>query len=194
MEKEPERNLGTAHPENTHGRTPKTRHRKLPIILASVIGTLLVLAASFGGWKFLHRVVSPVPKAIQANVTFPVYYPEQKKLPAGYTLDLTSFKSPEKNAVVYAVRYGTNKKLVFALQEKPSDDDIQSFYANYIPLRNKLDVPAGHAEIGAFNNGGKTATQSVVSLPTTNKTWLIITGPNDIDQNNLKQVLESIRK
>ncbi|MDB5182323.1 MAG: hypothetical protein JWO47_107 [Candidatus Saccharibacteria bacterium] len=174
-------------------RTRKKAHGKLPVILASVFGTLLVLGGGYGAWVFLHRVVSPVPKAIRASVNFPVYYPDQKKLPVGYTLDLHSFKNPHPNTLLYNVTYGNGKKLVFALQVKPSDDDIQSFYANLIPLRNKMDVPAGHAEIGAYNNGGKIDTQSVISLPTATNTWIIITGPGDIDQGQLKQVLTSIR-
>lgn len=152
---------------------------------------LLFGGASIGMWLYLHRSVSPVPKSIQKSVSFPIYYPEQAKLPAGYNLDLRSFKNPVPNGISYIVRYSNGNKLVFSLQEKPSDSELQSFNANYIPLRNEVHTNIGLAEIGAYSKQGKVET--LVSLPTNSPTWIIITAPYNINQDQLKEILKSFK-
>lgn len=169
----------------------KVRNKRRRAVLFILLFVLLI-GGGAGGWLYLHRAISPIPKKIQKSVSFPVYYPDPKKLPAGYTLDKNSINTPQKNAVLYKVNFDQDKKWVFSLQQKPSDDEIQSFYANYIPLRNKLDIPLGHVEIGAYNNKG--TVESVVSLPISrSNTWIIVTGPANFDQPKLEQVLKSLR-
>lgn len=150
---------------------------------------IAVLAAGIA-WFFL-RPKSPVPSKIAKAVDFPVYYPDPKKLPAGYTLDTTSFKNPVSNGISYSVDYGNGQKLVFSLQDKPSSSELQDFNSNYIPLHNDYKTPVGQAELGAYNNHG--TTESLISLPTNGKTWIIITAPYNTDQTKLKQVLSALR-
>jgi len=138
----------------------------------------------------VHRSISPVPKSIAKSVNFDVYYPEQKKLPAGYTLDLRSFASPQKGVVIYSVDYGNGKKLVFSVQQKPSDSDIAGFYANHLSLHTNIQLPAGAAASGAINTGNQL--RSLVSISTNTNAWILITGPPDINQSQLKQVLQAI--
>lgn len=166
----------------------KSRHK---LWIVSVLSLLILIGFAVGGWTFTHRDQSPVPKNIQSAVSFPVYYPEQKKLPAGYTLNLQSIKMPQSNGVVYSVDYGLGKKLVFSVQPKPSDAELQRFNASYIPLRNEYQTPVGKAEIGAYNSHGQLVT--LVSLPTSGKTWIIINAPYDVNQDKLKQVLQAIK-
>lgn len=140
----------------------------------------------------LPKPASPVPAAVSQAVSFPVYYPDQAKLPAGYVLDLNSFKTPVKNGVAYSVSYGNNQKLVFSLQAKPSANELESFKANYIPLRIDYQTDIGQAEIGAYNNHGNV--QTLISLPTKTNTWIIITAPYDTNQDKLKKVLNSLKQ
>lgn len=134
---------------------------------------------------------SPVPAYITQKVNLPVYYPDQSQLPAGYIFDVSSIKSPLAQGVTYTVSYGQGQKLVFSLQPKPSDNELDSFVANYIPLNNDIQTKLGQAKLGAYSSKG--VTQTMVSLPTLGKTWIIVTGPYNTDQNNLKQVLNSLR-
>jgi hypothetical protein len=178
-------------PKDPPRQIKKGRGRRKLAVIISVLAVILALGLGIGGWIYLTNNRSPVPKSLVRAVTFPIYYPNQRKLPKGYVLNTSSFTSPQKGIVIYSVSYG-NKKLIFSTQKQPSDDDIQGFYANYIPLRNKMHTTLGQAEIGAYGSGGNLKT--VVSLPTYKGTWLIITAPYDINQNQLKQVLNSLRK
>lgn len=177
------------------GDRPYSRRNKRRWIVFAA--SLLVIAAA-AGLYLRPKSQSPaaaqpiVPADIAAKVSFPVYYPDPKKLPAGYTLDRSSFGSPVKNGVNYKVSYGNGKSLVFSIQMKPSDSQLQTFNSSYIPLRIDYQTSAGQAEIGAYNNHG--TIETLVSLPTPTNAWIIITGPQDTDQTNLKQVLKALRQ
>jgi hypothetical protein len=164
-----------------------------------LVVVLVIAVMATGAWLHwrhhqahtLPKPASPVPAVVSRAVSFPVYYPDRAKLPVGYTLDLNSFKTPVKNGVTYSVSYG-NQKLVFSLQLKPSNNELESFKTNYIPLRIDYQTPIGLAEIGAYNNHGNV--QTLISLPTKTNTWIIITGPYDTNQDKLKQVLSSLKQ
>lgn len=128
-----------------------------------------------------------VPASIRQQASFPIFYPDPQKLPGGYSLDKTSF-SGNAQAVVYSVTYDTNKKIAFTVQQKPSDSELKAFYANQIPLRQEVKVPAGTAVIGVLNN------QTLVSLPTETNAWLLITAPLDINQEQLQEVIKAIKQ
>ena len=163
-------------------------------LLSIASAVLLVAAVMLGIWLYWHhnrlpalKQPNPVPSAVRQAVPFPVYYPDPEKLPAGYTLNQNSFSSPVKNGVTYSVSYGNGKKIVFSVQVKPSDTELQSFNSNYIPLRVEYQTPVGQAEVGAYHS------KTLVSLPIINGPWIVITAPPDIDQGQLKQVLSTLK-
>jgi hypothetical protein len=156
---------------------------------------LLIAAVALGAWLHWHNTpkpiavnTSPVPAAVAQAVNFPIYYPDPQKLPPGYQLDLNSFRSPVKNGAAYTVRYGDGKKMVFSVQAKPSDSELQTFKSSDIPLRIDYQTPLGLAEIGAYHS------QTLVSLPVDGGPWIVITAPPDINQDQLKAVLRSLRQ
>jgi hypothetical protein len=173
----------------------KLSHR-FPSNQQQILRGLILLVVTAGAiglglhWRTTPAPInnSPVPKAVAQAVNFLVYYPDQKKLPPGYNLNTNSFNlSPDKKGVYYSVSYGANKKIVFSVQVKPSDNELQSFNSNYIPLRVDYQTPIGQAEIGAYHS------QTLVSLPVINGPWIVITAPPDINQDQLKQVLRAIK-
>jgi hypothetical protein len=150
------------------------------LVIGTAVGAILI---------YMSANSSPVPKSIAKQVNFPVYYPDQKKLPVGYLLSKTSFKSPQPGVVVYAVNYGNGKHLVFSVQRKPSDDELAAFVKNYIPIHRQILTLSGTATIGSINN------QTVASLPTDHNTWIIMTGPMSIyATDDLANVLKAITK
>lgn len=156
----------------------------LVVICLLGFGTYLVLGDNK---KIALQDSSPVPATVRKSVSFPVYYPSPAKMPAGYTLDLHSF-SATSQTVVYSVTYETNKKIAFTVQRKPSDDELKLFHTNQMPLRNEVKVAVGTATTGSLNN------QTLASLPTNDQTWLLITAPIDIDQEQFRQVLRAINR
>lgn len=155
------------------------------IIIASIIVGAWIYGRSDASSK--PPVSSPVSESVNKSVNFPVYYPDQGKLPVGYALVVNSITSPVKNGVSYAVSYDNDKKIVFSVQAKPSDDELESFRSNFIPLRIAFQTALGQGEIGAYNN------QTLVSLPVVNGPWIVITAPPDINQNQLKQVVHALK-
>lgn len=168
-------------------RQVKKNRRKLLAI--TCVTTVIIITAGIGSWLYMNSVRSPVPKNISKQVNFPIYYPDQKKLPPGYTLSKSSFKSPQPGAVLYVVYYDKNQKLVFSVQQKPSDSDLAAFVKNYIPIHRQVLTLVGTATIGAI---GK---QTVVSLPTDSNTWIIVTAPANVyGTDALAQVLKALKK
>jgi hypothetical protein len=166
-------------------RTKKQSKKWLLPVLLTVVSLLIISGA--GVWYFEHKSSSIVPKTVSRAVSFPIYYPDPKKLPKGYRLDISSFGLVVKNGVTYSVTYDTNKKIIFLTQPRPTDDELQAFNKNYLPLRTAYITPAGEAQIGAYNG------KSFVSLPTYGPSWLVITAPPDIDQDQFKQVLSAMK-
>jgi hypothetical protein len=170
----------------------ETRNRGYKKLFLYIVLILVIAGVAAAGWWYsTQRDISPVPENIQKSVSFPVYYPDPKKLPVGYTLDASSFKNPVKDGITYNVNYGGGR-LVFSVQPKPSTTELDSFTASYIPLNNNYQTPIGQAELGAYNNGGKAATETLVSLPTDKNVWIIVTAPYNVNQDQLKEVLSSL--
>jgi hypothetical protein len=176
------------HVQETH--TKKKKQFRMLVVLAGgllIIGFGAALYWAHSNAKPATVRITLVPKNIAQAVDFPVYYPDPAKLPAGYTLDLNSFSNPVKNGVAYKVGYGTGQKIVFSVQTKPADSELQSFNSNYIPLRIDVQTPVGQAAIGAYHS------QTLASVPVINGPWIVITAPPDINQDQFKQVLNSLK-
>jgi hypothetical protein len=165
----------------------QTKLNKKPAL--TLIIPLLIVAS--GILLFSHKQssrvsVGSVPERIQALVNFPIYYPNSQKLPAGYSLDKTSFTSPAKDVVLYTISYDQNKKMVFSLQTKPSDNDLKTFNNQRIPVHIEFQTKLGKAELGIIGS------QAIVSLPTNDNVWIIVTGPQNLTQAQVAPIIESL--
>jgi hypothetical protein len=152
-------------------------------LLFSIIILIVIIAV---GLKLFIPAYDPVPNSVQLAVNFQIYYPDQSKLPIGYTLEVHSF-SASNQAVVYAIRNNLGQTLSVSVQSRPSAAQMSYFNTSIIALHTSLNTSIGTALIGAINS------QTVVSLPV-NKSWILITAPGDISQSKLKQVIESFKK
>lgn len=131
-----------------------------------------------------------VPKEIQKSVDFPIYYPNQ--LPSGYMLDPASFRLAEPGVVLFAVRYGEGKDIVFSEQQQPSNSEMDKFISSYLPLNSALQLPLGQAKVGAYGNAPNIRT--IVSLPLHKGPWLIATAPSEVGHEDLVKILQSLTK
>jgi hypothetical protein len=130
-------------------------------------------------------VNDPVPTNIRRVTAFNIYYPNQIELPADYRLDTNSFSS-NSQAVEYTVSHGISQHLIFTVQAKPSEADIQGFYHNHLPLTIPIKTSVGNAALGILNN------ETVISLPTNTNSWILMTAPTNIQQTQLKQVIRAM--
>jgi len=128
----------------------------------------------------------PISKSEAKQLGFDIYYPSQKLLPAGYTLNKGSFEITDQ-VLIYSVSYGVNNKIIFSDQAKPTNTQIQAFYAKYLPLSTTLLTPTGLATIGAIK------LETVVSIPTNTNSWIIATAPANINQSDLDKVMRSVK-
>jgi hypothetical protein len=154
-----------------------------------ILSTLLLVILFLIIIAFSNRDSSspdPISLSIRQSVNFNLYYPDSGKLPSGYTFDIQSV-SASHNAVIFTIKYGHSSQIVFSEQPLPSSTELQTFYAQRIPLRNEIKTPLGEAAISSLNN------RAFVSLPI-HKTWIILTALNNINQNQLKQVLLSLKQ
>jgi hypothetical protein len=168
---------------------PKRRLSRKFLISGAVVFVLLAVLTIF----FVHhlRSDSPVPAEIRGAVSFAVYYPEQSKLPAGYSLDTTSFRLAQPGVVVYSVKTGS-QQLIFSEEQTPGGNVVDKFTSSYIPLHNPITTDLGKAAMGAAGQGANL--QTIVSLPITKGPWLIITAPANTKQSDMQQILQSLTK
>lgn len=181
-----ERGAVASEPAPQHIKRSKRSPGKRTLIISAAV---IVIIAAVAGGVVAYQHFSPdkvVPEALAKQMSFPVYYPDPKKLPAGYTIDEKSFTSPEKDVILYAVDYNGGK-LVFSVQPKPSSAELQAFNTQRIPLHTTLKTSVGTAVIGAISN------QSIVSLPTNSNAWIIVTGPYATDSHRQADVLKALR-
>lgn len=177
-----------AEPPQKQPKRPKRNQKPIYISIA-----ILILIVAAGGWFVFHKTssqapakTSPVPQNIKQAVSFPIYYPDAKKLPAGYTFNPASF-STGSGAVEFTVTNG-GQKIAFTEQAKPSAQDLQNFASSRIPLHININTPVGTALLGAIGNN------SVVSLPTNGSTWLLAFAPSNLSQTSLEAVLNSLTR
>jgi len=129
---------------------------------------------------------SPVPANIRRAVGFAIYYPAATKLPPGYALRTNSFSMPASGVVVYQVDFPAGH---FAVSEEaaPSASDLANFNNQRLPVHYNLNTGLGTASVGVI---GK---QTVISLPTHNQTWILITGPQVTHQKDIQALVNSLQ-
>lgn len=150
----------------------------------------LALIAGAAGWRFLETK-SPVPAGIRSAVTFPIYYPDAKRLPAGYSLNASSFQKVQDGVVLYSINRDDGQRISMTEEESPGDKVIDDFNKNSIPLHTSVNTALGQANIGAYGQAPNSRT--VVSLLVKNGPWLIITAPSNASQSDIKQIIESLK-
>ena len=167
---------------------PSSKISRWYYIILGFIVVIIVIGGTvlwFIGRQPAGTLPYPIPRSEVLKLGFDIYYPSQKLLTAGYTLDRDSFETTNQ-VLIYSVSYGDNHKLIFSDQAKPTNTQIQAFYARNLPLNTTLLTSAGLATIGAIR------LQTVVSIPTNSNAWIIATAPGNINQSDLDKVMRSI--
>ena len=173
--------------ENAQRRLTKRRRGIVSKKIVTIVTGLIIVLAGLVFIYYRNKEQNPIPLGIRQNTPFPIYYPDPKKMPPDYKLDINSLSS-RQGVVVYAINYKSTKKLVISEEPKLAAADLQYFYAHHLPLHTTLSTSIGTATIGAIGS------QSVTSLPTNDNTWLLITAPSNINESQLKELILSLKK
>lgn len=144
-------------------------------VLALIIMVAIAIA---GSWIYHNSHTSPIPKNIQQQVNFPVYYPSQ--LPAGFSLNKKSI-SVSRNVVVYEIRYGDKEIISVSVQAKPQDFNFDSLSGN-----QEFTTPYGKAYI--VTPGTRTTGSLVAS-----NAWVILNTTQGIGTDQMKSILDNLQ-
>jgi hypothetical protein len=168
-------------------------HEKFEITNPWLLVSGFVLAAflAVGFLLISGKVHNPVPRHLRQSVTFPVYYPDEHKLPNGYNLQSSSFKLASPGVIVFSISHGFGH-LIISEENPPGGAVIGDFIKASIPLHNLVSTKFGQAQVGAF--GSSPNIRTVASLSINKGPWIIITAPSDVSQDDLKAIIQSLRK
>lgn len=158
------------------------------ILMMSLIAVVIVLFTV----AVIRQPASPIPASIVSSVSFPIYYPNQNKLPSGYTLNPNSFEKVSSGVILFSVSYARNQNIAIVEQAMPASSVIARYAVDYIPLHNNINTPNGKAIYGAYDNGN--GLKSVVSLEINGGPWLIATAPSSINRSDFIRVIDSLIK
>jgi len=177
----------------TYASRPDSKRRALSKRFVLVlICALIAVGLAIGVHDIFGGHTSLVPKNVRNSVDFPVYYPDIKRLPTGYSLDTKSFRLAQPGVVLFAVTYDDGKNITFSEERQPSNIDINKFVSSYIPINTTLQLALGQAKIGAY--GSAPNIRTVVSLPIHDGPWLIITAPSNVNHDDLAKAMQSLTK
>ena len=160
-----------------------TKRIKAKIIVLFCIVILIVVVSLC--LRLLGPPYDPIPLSVRQTVSFRIYYPDQSKLPIGYSLDIKSI-SASNQAVVYVIRSNSGQKLNVSIQARPSAAQLIYFDNSIIALHTQINTNIGKALIGAINS------QAVLSLPV-GGSWILITAPGSFNQSTLQRVIDTFK-
>ena len=155
------------------------------------VAGLLLAAVLIGLAVWRLTAAGPVPDDIQSAGGSGAYQPDTSKLPAGYTFDNSSIHQADDGVTILTIKGNSGNSVSISQQAQPGKEVIDNFTKTYIPLHTALGTGLGEAQIGA--SGQSSSLQTIVSLPVKDGPWLIITAPADVSQDDLKQIIESLK-
>lgn len=154
------------------------------LIMIFIIGVGIAIAAG-GSYFYSKSHASSVPENIKSQSDVPVLYPE--KLPAGFTVDKSSFNISGNNIVAYYATDSSGNHLIFNVQPRPANFDFDKFYSQVMTDATRFATPIGEAAVG-------NASGHLLGSLATDKSWVIVTGSNkNIDTDKIKTALSQMK-
>ena len=101
------------------------RHKRTVFVAVAIATIVFVTAVSLYMINRSSPSAARVPDVVSETVLFPIYMPA--KLPAGYTIDPTSYNSSQ-GVLLFVASNQKNQKIIFTEQPKPQEFDIPAFY------------------------------------------------------------------
>jgi hypothetical protein len=171
-----------------HQQMPRMQHhRPRKRRLLKLLMLLVFLATLSGGGWYAHQkylVKNPFPADIRQNASVDLLYPT--KLPAGYTMDLTSIQ--QTNGILLYDAASGSQRLVFTLQKTPPTFDFATFYKQQFKNNQQFSTKYGQVAVG--QNGAR----YLGSLVDGN-TWLLLSASSShLGAADFSLVLNNLKK
>lgn len=150
-----------------------------------VVGIVIAMSAVIVGcslWFLSRGDSSRLPEKF-FSLPFQLYEPDW--LPPGMSIDSDSFGASSQ-ALTFSIRDATGQQLVVTEQPKPSQKEIEEFYAGQLLESSTFTTPAGQGTIGSFEGSALTGIL-------TNETWILIRSVSNVDASQLKQIAMHFR-
>ena len=155
-------------------------HKRWSVAVAVIVASAVLAVAGIT----VRSVTEPkfFSTEAQKQAGFPLYHPA--RLPEGYKADKTTV-SMVASVVTYQIKHAAKEPLLVSLQPRPNNFDVESFNKEVISEGISLTVPAGTATIGRLR-------ENQVASVLTNETWVLISDPNLIPQQDLKFIVQNL--
>lgn len=150
------------------------------------VAVIVVLALLTGAGITVRSLMRPgfFSAETQKQSGFPLYHPA--RLPEGYSADKTTI-STAASVVTYQISHDSKEPLLVSLQPRPNNFDVENFNKEVITEGITLTAPSGAATIGRLR-------ENQVASILTEETWVLISDPNLIPQQDLKFIVQNLVK
>jgi hypothetical protein len=163
-------------------------------VLALIVGLVFLVFHYFKTHK-----PNPIPGSIKKSASFTLYYPTQ--VPQGYSFDKSS--ANVKNGIVFlSWKNASSKRIQITEQARPAKSpDLNTLTKppkvetsipgvappSLNPLFQKAYSPVGQAIVGSNTSGSPTA------IVLTDKTLINVSGPSDLPNNALNNIVQTLK-
>jgi hypothetical protein len=162
------------------------------ILFFAVLGSALLALGAFAAYS-TSRHASPTshvrcdfPALLHKETSFPLFCVDPQKLPKG-AVSHAARASGNRETVLFAIQDG-QQTLSVSQQHKPPQDQLVNFVSNVIPLHFEVNTSVGKAYVGVSQK------KTLVSLPTKDTTWILVTAPENYDPDKMTNVLQAFTK
>jgi hypothetical protein len=166
--------------------TSRTGLRRRFIIVASLIGILLGVAAAIGWKLFIWQpdIVDPFSAQLTSSLQFPLFHPTY--VPSGFHVDTKSVTEPTTGVVVFSLD-GPSEEIIYISEEaRPTNYNISGFFAKFSDLKETA-ITGGAIATGKIDNG-----QSEIGSMLNNQVWIIGKTNASVPMDQMTQLVKGL--
>jgi hypothetical protein len=165
------------------GASGKTSLFKRPLFY--IVSGLVIVVAALLSMYVLLVPHDTIPKNIRSQANFTLFYPG--KLPAGWSVDKSSFYADRSDQVVgYRIK-GPSGNLGITIQPVPKGFDFNDFYTKRLSYTVQFLTPLGQGAVGTAEG------QLIGSLVTTSSWVLTSSNSSNIKSTDIQSIISNLK-
>lgn len=163
------------------------KKRRVFLVLFTSLFVLIGFFWFLNNYYVKKKLKEVLPESITSSVNFPIYYPVL--LPKGYQAEPVSL-SKNPDVVTLIINNSRSETIYITQQYKPQNFDFDFFYNKTLQVSRELNIDIGKIRIGSAKGRQNQLTASMVAEPT----WIIISYPITIPQEDIDTIFKSFKK